>query len=429
MRKFLAATSLFLLAICSVASAAPPVADFSVSPNEAVRNSATTFNSTGTCSATPCTYRWTHGDAASTDLIGTGTTASFTYKGPPGTRTVTLTVTDRRNRVAVRTRSFQLVEPSSPPPTAQCSDGRDNDGDALTDYPADPGCSSATDNDETNAAAPPPPPSGGLPGPDNTGVPPGTTLTPSGPITVTTSGAVISGLDITASGDGSAINVNAPNVTIKNTRVRSNRRALIQNNSTGLVVQDSTLANRPVSGQPNCLDDISGGNYIVRRVDMSGCENGGGDPEGNFTLEDSWIHDLDLIGPSYINGNSPHNDGVELNTSAASNVTITGNNIDPVPRGGPNAATSGIIAWNTSGDNVRIEGNWIDGQGASYAIYAPRTAKSAWFINNNHLGRGVFGYTACVKVGNTVTSFAGNIDLSTLAPIGPDNGVGGGCTN
>ncbi|MBP6858083.1 MAG: DUF11 domain-containing protein [Candidatus Pacebacteria bacterium] len=32
----------------------------------------------------------------------------------------------------------------------QCNDGIDNDGDGLTDYPTDPGCSSPTDNDEYN---------------------------------------------------------------------------------------------------------------------------------------------------------------------------------------------------------------------------------------------------------------------------------------
>lgn len=36
-------------------------------------------------------------------------------------------------------------------PAVACNDGIDNDGDGLTDYPADPGCASATDNDETNA--------------------------------------------------------------------------------------------------------------------------------------------------------------------------------------------------------------------------------------------------------------------------------------
>ncbi len=33
---------------------------------------------------------------------------------------------------------------------AQCNDRKDNDGDTLVDYPADPGCTSKQDNDETD---------------------------------------------------------------------------------------------------------------------------------------------------------------------------------------------------------------------------------------------------------------------------------------
>jgi calcineurin-like phosphoesterase family protein len=36
------------------------------------------------------------------------------------------------------------------PPPAACADGIDNDLDGFTDYPADPGCTSAADDDETN---------------------------------------------------------------------------------------------------------------------------------------------------------------------------------------------------------------------------------------------------------------------------------------
>jgi hypothetical protein len=38
----------------------------------------------------------------------------------------------------------------TPPPPPQCSDGFDNDIDGAFDFPADPGCSSPGDNDETN---------------------------------------------------------------------------------------------------------------------------------------------------------------------------------------------------------------------------------------------------------------------------------------
>jgi hypothetical protein len=39
----------------------------------------------------------------------------------------------------------------TPPPIYQCSDGLDNDGDTLIDYPDDPGCTSDMDDDETDA--------------------------------------------------------------------------------------------------------------------------------------------------------------------------------------------------------------------------------------------------------------------------------------
>ncbi len=61
---------------------------------------------------------------------------------------------------AFRTVDGQDLESRSGPLTltvnttqqAQCQDTVDNDGDSLVDYPADPGCASATDNDETNIA-------------------------------------------------------------------------------------------------------------------------------------------------------------------------------------------------------------------------------------------------------------------------------------
>ena len=50
-----------------------------------------------------------------------------------------------------------------------CSDGLDNDGDALVDYPADPGCTSQNDRDEHNDADPTPPPAACSDGVDNDG--------------------------------------------------------------------------------------------------------------------------------------------------------------------------------------------------------------------------------------------------------------------
>ncbi len=46
------------------------------------------------------------------------------------------------------------AERSAAPPPAFCSDGLDNDGDGLTDFPANPGCQSADDENETDNDVP-----------------------------------------------------------------------------------------------------------------------------------------------------------------------------------------------------------------------------------------------------------------------------------
>ncbi|MBD3313851.1 hypothetical protein GF345_05405 [Candidatus Woesearchaeota archaeon] len=47
-------------------------------------------------------------------------------------------------------------EYNASPSIPQCRDGKDNDRDGLTDYPADPGCSSGNDDNEYNRPLPPP---------------------------------------------------------------------------------------------------------------------------------------------------------------------------------------------------------------------------------------------------------------------------------
>jgi hypothetical protein len=374
--------------------AAPPTADFSISPDPAIRNQATKFTSTGSCAATPCSYRWLHGDASSTDQIGTGPTATFTYTGTPGPRTVTLEVTDNQNRQATRTRTFQLVEASATP----------------TPTP-------------TSTPTPTPAPTSGFPNASNTGVPSGTTLTPSGGMTINTAGTVVNARDISG-----PVVVNAPNVTIRNSRIRTNAMWVIENNSTGLLVEDSEILNAPASGQKNCHVGIGSSNFTVRRSEFAGCENAMNiDSPGNITFTDNYVHDLDTTGPSYVWGDEPHTDGIQIGEAAA-NLTISHNWIDPTPGSG---ATSAIIMYTGSGtpnSNVRVEDNYLDGRGASYAIYAPRHQTHDVYINRNRMGKGI-GYTACVKLGTTVTAFDQNTDLVTGAAISPDNGTGGSCTN
>ena len=253
-----------------------------------------------------------------------------------------------------------------------------------------------------------------------TGVPPGTTLTPSGGMTITVAGTVINARDIAGQ-----VVVSAPNVTIRNSRIRSNAMWVIDNNSTGLLIEDSEIGNLPVSGQNNCHNAIGDANFTVRRTEISGCENAANIGGDNVTMEDNYIHDLDTVGPSYVWGNDPHTDGLQL-SPGADNLIIRHNWIDPSPGGG---VTSPIIMGvNGSQANVWIEENYLDGRGAAYAIYANRQNSTNININRNRMYKG-YGYTACVKLGQTVTTFNDNRDAGTNALLPPDNGGDGGCTN
>ncbi|MEW5896262.1 MAG: right-handed parallel beta-helix repeat-containing protein [Nanoarchaeota archaeon] len=87
-----------------------------------------------------------------------------------GLKTVFLTAQDNTGNSATANASFNVIDNANnnPPPgnnqnsgggggggggggyLAQCNDKKDNDKDGLIDYPNDPGCSSKSDNDETN---------------------------------------------------------------------------------------------------------------------------------------------------------------------------------------------------------------------------------------------------------------------------------------
>ncbi|MGH8571353.1 MAG: DUF7594 domain-containing protein, partial [Gammaproteobacteria bacterium] len=78
-------------------------------------------------------------------VSGTGT-VSFVLRHPPGctpTGDATFQSREGSNRP-------QLVVDTVPGAAPQCSDGADNDGDTKIDFPNDPGCTDANDNDETD---------------------------------------------------------------------------------------------------------------------------------------------------------------------------------------------------------------------------------------------------------------------------------------
>jgi Bacterial TSP3 repeat len=244
-------------------------------------------------------------------------------------------------------------------------------------------------------------PPGGWPDASNTGVPAGTALTPSSGMTITTAGAVIDGRDIAG-----PVVVNAPNVTIRRSRIRASAFNAVDNNSTGLVIEDSEI-----DGSGGAHNAIWAENVTVRRADIHGAENGlNVASAGNVTVENSYIHGLD-------NRDGAHTDGAQFN-QGAHDVVFRDNTIDPSPSG----ATACIIMWDADdpqNTRVWIENNRLLGGGTAWALYSPRQPASEIYINDNRFIPGVFGTTNGVRVGTTVTEFNGNVYDDTGRPVSP----------
>jgi hypothetical protein len=288
--------------------------------------------------------------------------------------------------------------PTPTPPPAPA----DSDGDGIPDSSDQcPGTPAGTPIDGNGCPTPPLPlpPSSGFPDTSNTGVPVGTVLRQTGGLIVKTAGTVISGVD------APWMSVEAPNVTIRNSRIGGGTESMpIVNRSTGLLVEDTTILGKDGTG-------IMFDNYTARRVEVTGTENGF-QAGNNTTIVDSWIHDLDTSAGA-------HTDGIQFSPGAG-NVVIRHNTIVPQSSGGA-ASTSAIIMHTGSGaqnHDVWIENNRLDGSHASVALYCPRQTASNIFINSNQMLKGVYGsYTDSCSVPDHVTEFDGNTDWNTGAAV------------
>jgi hypothetical protein len=181
----------------------------------------------------------------------------------------------------------------------------------------------------------------------NTGVQPGTTLTNSGSVTVTTPGAVIQNLNIT----NGNISVRANNVTIRNVRITTcDYYPIDYEGYTGLVVQDTEIAG-------TCADVtacMSFENYTAIRVHCHGAADGF-KANSNVVIRDSYIHDLAVSDGS-------HNDGVQ--STGGSDVTLEHNTFD-VRTAGVCIQHGGDSGWQVQGNLFNCDGWMINGSGTT----------------------------------------------------------------
>lgn len=192
------------------------------------------------------------------------------------------------------------------------------------------------------------------PGPSNTGVPAGTTLTRhNGDLVITTPGTVISGLDIHG-----FVKIKASNVTIKNSIVRGGAAGYpqglitVSDGAAGAVIQDTeVVAERP---SPN-TDGIRGANLTARRVNVHGVIDAFHLYGNNVTIESSWLHgNLHYANDPNQGGGASHDDTIQV--QIGSNIRVVGNTIE-------GAHNAGLMVTQDRGavSNLRFVGNWADG--------------------------------------------------------------------
>lgn len=241
-----------------------------------------------------------------------------------------------------------------------------------------------------------------LPGPDTTGVPAGTALTPSGPLNLWRDGTVVDGLDV----DG-CVTVSGDDVTIRNTRIRcaSPSGGVAVRRTSG--TQRLTLEHVEVDGRGSAQVCVGWSDYTLRNVDLHGCADGARFGH-RVIVEDSWIHDLAQIG-------TLHSDA--LQTTSASDVVVRHNTLDASAGAGGFRNAAVMLGSETGSMEVRdvlVEGNHLDGGNYALNVRGDITASGVTVRDNtfgDHTRFGPVLTPASVPLGT------GNVYAATGEPV------------
>lgn len=244
----------------------------------------------------------------------------------------------------------------------------------------------------------------GFPDATNTGVPAGTTLTPSGGLTIRAANTIIDGRLISG-----CVRIEAANVIIRNSRIAADCfwGVYVAADSRGQLGSVSI-----VDSEIDCLGGQGTGagprNVSINRVDISRCANGlHGD--GNIAIRDSYIHDL-------ITSDGAHADGIQLG-QRTTDISIDHSTLITPSTGG---GTSAIIMWvsdtaSSGFPNARIYVRNSLLAGGAYAIYCPRQTAQDIVITGNRVGRGAYGTSSSCRIGGV--TWSNNVNDATGAAL------------
>lgn len=249
------------------------------------------------------------------------------------------------------------------------------------------------------------PSSCGYPDGTTTGVPEGKALQASGSITADQEGQVIDGVDVVGE-----INVVAPNVTIRNSRVIGGRDLgnadwviVIRPGAEGLRIIDSEIGTPAGTAQDiACVLNLGDARPVLRSLNIHGCS--AGVSTGGGTVQDSYIHDLAEV------PNLSHVVGVASNGGGG--LTVRHNTI--LNHYAQTSAVAFYQDFAVQSDNLVVD-NLVGGGG--YCFYGgagTRGQTSSIRFTNNRLVRtyfpncGYYGVMASFEPSAPGNEFTGN---------------------
>lgn len=215
----------------------------------------------------------------------------------------------------------------------------------------------------------------GKPGPSNTGVPAGVTLTAyTGPSNITTPGTTIDSKDISTN-----LTINASNVTIKNCKIHGTLASGVigidNGNGYNLILTDCEIY--------NFWTGLVYGGWTGIRLNMHDLSYDGIKMSSGATLRDSWIHD-----PQFEEG--AHWDAIQIQ-DGVTNVTIQHNVIDVGTIGSDALFFAPDLGPSTNGP-VLIDGNWFNG--GNYTISILDGNNGVYFVQNITVTNNRWGRTS-----------------------------------
>lgn len=216
-----------------------------------------------------------------------------------------------------------------------------------TDGRTGPSAPAASTSAPQAGDAPPAPPTPAA----DAGVPEGINLRPSGDVTISRSGTVVEGLDVTG-----RVIIDADDVTIRNTRVASDTRLYVihvRPGVTGALIEHVEVDNMGSNGKGIYFDAAGG---TVRLTEVHSAEDGIAITADDVTIEDSYVHSLARTPTS-------HNDAIQIRRG--NNITIRGNNLQAYNPDTDDPMNAAIQIGSLHGDepirNLLVTGNLMNG--------------------------------------------------------------------